>query len=93
MQGYTLHRKLDKECVERGKKAATYENVFDIIDEVHETLSLVKAICFLYNYLQREWFGIMEKVFQVRHDWCPTCLNLLRAPKAELFWTITNYYI
>lgn len=83
VQRYVLHRKVDVKNAVGGKNVATYERVFDLVDEAHVSLSHPKYTRSMYNCLQKGWYGITEKVIKVYHYLCPTCLKLLKAPKAE----------
>jgi hypothetical protein len=41
---------------------ATYEGVFDIIDEAHLHLAHAKDSRTMYNFIGKVWYGITEKV-------------------------------
>ncbi len=45
-----------------GRQVATYEGVFDIIDEAHLHLAHAKDSRTMYNFIGKVWYGITEKV-------------------------------
>ena len=46
---------------DRGYQIATYENVFDIIDEAHVKLGHVRDCRTMYNHIKKVWYGVTEK--------------------------------
>ena len=71
---------------------ATYENVFDIIDEVHLKLTHVRDSRTMYNHINRIWYEATEKIVKVYRDLCPICLKASKPPKLSgyyIMWTTT----
>ncbi len=64
---------------------ATYENVFDIIDEVHLKLTHVRDSRTMYNHINRIWYEVTEKIIKVYRDLCPICLKDSKPPKSESY--------
>ena len=64
---------------------ATYENVFDIIDEVHLKLTHVRDSRTMYNHINRIWYGVTEKIVKVYRDVCLHCMKDSKPPKSESY--------
>jgi hypothetical protein len=77
--------RVDKGESEKGNRMATYENVFDIIDEAHLKLAHVRDSRTMYNHINKIWYGVTEKIVKVYRDLCPTCLKDSRPPKSESY--------
>jgi hypothetical protein len=63
---YAASYNLDRKSVVGGKKVTTYKGVFNLIDKAHMSISRVKDIHSMYNYLHKGGFGIMKKVIMYR---------------------------
>ncbi len=60
LQNCQLYR-VDKGGSEKGNQMATYEKVFDIIDEVRLKLARVRDSRTMYNHINSIWYGVTEK--------------------------------
>jgi hypothetical protein len=70
---------------EKGNQIATYEDVFDIIDETHLKRAQVRNSRIMYNHINQIWYGTKEKTIKLHRDLCPTCFKHSKPPKSESY--------